>query len=290
MRTIYKYKYNGKELQDELGLNMYTYGFRDYDPAIGRFNRLDRFSEKYPNFSPYNYAKNNPIRYREMVGDSIWVTSNTNKKGITNFTIHFTGKVYNTSDSKIDLKAYAKDLKNRMTKALTGKSGSFTYSADVNITGVSSLSEVKKSDHLLAIVDDVEFVDDTGGDAGGLSNLGEQIAYVEASSNKNWMGETGIHEWGHNFGLKHNWKDEFLDNKASTNYMSYSNFRTGSFSVEQLQSIIGNANSGSLNQGNPTQRASSTTNNWFWNTSTNTQPYDFNVKRGDIIPTIIQSN
>jgi len=76
----------------------------------------------------------------------------------------------------------------------------------------------------------------------------------------------------------------------TTNYMSYSNFRTGSFSVQQLQSIIGSANSGSLNQGSPTQGAPTTTNNWFYNNSTTTQPYDFNVKQGDIIPTIIKGN
>ena len=31
--TSYQYKYNGKELQDELGHNMYDYGARNYDPA-----------------------------------------------------------------------------------------------------------------------------------------------------------------------------------------------------------------------------------------------------------------
>jgi len=35
------YKYNGKELQDELGLNMYDYGWRNYMPDIGRWSQSD---------------------------------------------------------------------------------------------------------------------------------------------------------------------------------------------------------------------------------------------------------
>ena len=33
----YQYKYNAKELQDELDLNVYDYGARMYDPATPRF-------------------------------------------------------------------------------------------------------------------------------------------------------------------------------------------------------------------------------------------------------------
>jgi RHS repeat-associated protein len=57
----YKYKFNGKELQDELGLNEYAYGWRDYDPAIGRWNVIDQLAEKYYRISPYAYVANNPI-------------------------------------------------------------------------------------------------------------------------------------------------------------------------------------------------------------------------------------
>ncbi|WP_343207142.1 M91 family zinc metallopeptidase [Arthrospiribacter ruber] len=70
---VNKYLYNGKELLDDLNLNLYDYGQRMYDPTIGRFNRIDRFSEKYYGLSPYQYGANNPISNIDINGDSIWV-------------------------------------------------------------------------------------------------------------------------------------------------------------------------------------------------------------------------
>ena len=75
----YKYQYNGKEFQNELSLNVYDYGQRAYDPAIGRFNRLDRFSEKYYGLSPYNYTANNPVRFIDIKGDSLWINHRGNE-------------------------------------------------------------------------------------------------------------------------------------------------------------------------------------------------------------------
>src|SRR5690606_19371668 len=67
-----KYLYNGKELQDEslgeVNLDLYDYGARMYDPALGRWHVLDPLTEKNHMHTPYAYAANNPILYMDWLG------------------------------------------------------------------------------------------------------------------------------------------------------------------------------------------------------------------------------
>ncbi|MFD2907963.1 DUF6443 domain-containing protein [Flavobacterium ardleyense] len=61
-----KYKYNGKELQDELGLNIYAMDMRQYDPAIARWIVQDPVVHF--NYSPYNAFDSNPVFWADPSG------------------------------------------------------------------------------------------------------------------------------------------------------------------------------------------------------------------------------
>lgn len=88
MTINYKYKYNGKELQDELGLNMYDYGWRNYMPDIGRWTQID------PLFNDLKFANDindvDPDDQEEVymaiindleIGGGIYNTDNLNPYG-----------------------------------------------------------------------------------------------------------------------------------------------------------------------------------------------------------------
>ena len=66
-----RFKFGGKELSEELGLNTYDFGLRNYDPATARWFNLDPKADATDliSSSPYSYALNNPITFRDPEGD-----------------------------------------------------------------------------------------------------------------------------------------------------------------------------------------------------------------------------
>ena len=66
----YRYGFNGKEKDDEVkgSGNQYDYGFRIYDPRIGRFLSVDPLAKKYPDERPYIFSGNSPISVTDQDG------------------------------------------------------------------------------------------------------------------------------------------------------------------------------------------------------------------------------
>ena len=74
------YKYNGKELDRMHGLDTYDYGARQYDPILGRWDRMDPLCEKYYDVSPYAYCHDNPVNRIDVYGmwDTLNISNNNN--------------------------------------------------------------------------------------------------------------------------------------------------------------------------------------------------------------------
>src|SRR5690606_381748 len=83
----YKYKFNGMEWQDEFDVNVYDFGARNYDPALGRWMNIDPLAEMMRRHSPYNYAVNNPVFFIDP--DGMLPAGFGGQLGLTDISIDF---------------------------------------------------------------------------------------------------------------------------------------------------------------------------------------------------------
>ena len=73
------FKFGGKELTLQNGLNEYDFGARQYYPAVPHFTSVDPLCEKTPWLSPYLYCGNNPVNAVDPTGsvfETLWDVGN----------------------------------------------------------------------------------------------------------------------------------------------------------------------------------------------------------------------
>ncbi|MFV1883192.1 MAG: DUF6443 domain-containing protein [Balneola sp.] len=93
-----KFTYNGKELEDEFGLDWYHYGARFYDPAVARWWAIDPAGEYH---SSYSFVGGNPI---------VFIDPNGQFSENTNPCFPLCGIIYQTVKHKIS--EFAETIKN----------------------------------------------------------------------------------------------------------------------------------------------------------------------------------
>ncbi len=75
--NTYRYGFNGKENDDEAkGItgSQQDYGFRVYDPRLGRFLSVDPLAMNYPWLTVYQFAENDPVQFVDIDGrESGWI-------------------------------------------------------------------------------------------------------------------------------------------------------------------------------------------------------------------------
>jgi RHS repeat-associated protein len=221
--AINKYRYNGKELQnqefsDGTGLEEYDFGARLQDPQLGRFWTIDPMADKFFPLSPYSYVANNPVLINDPTGKDWSITMDQDKKGVTHFHILFTGAVV---DETSDQKGQADKIASAITaqfqslfnedKSKDSKNG-FTVDAKAEIRSVKSEKDVADNETVFKIEnsnsDDLKYKDDKGQDqyAAGAALNGKTIAINENIVPDVIAGNANKpipHEIGHTGGLHH---------------------------------------------------------------------------------------
>lgn len=209
----YKYKYNGKEYEDELGKNTYAYGWRDYDPAIGRFNKMDRFAEKYFDMTPYQYGANNPVVFNDIRGDSILIHSKEDNDRL----------LYDNGN------LYSRDRKTNKWVAYSGKNLKTDKNGKTSIEGflgqvVAALDQIRNGgDSGNQLVSDLQSVsynigiyesdENTGNQTTITWNPNETTGGPDSNGNNNRPSFIGLaHELGHSH--------DFLDGFTNQTQMS----------------------------------------------------------------------
>jgi len=230
-----RFAYANKESNPELGLEWIDFGWRNYNPSIGRWMNIDPLADKFYNQSTFNYVANSPMILSDPDGRDISFSIIRGDNGeITDINITVTGKIINDSRRNLN----QKQLGRRRDRILTGLSNIQVEGEGVNVSFsgnieiANSESDISKTDHVFRLVDNVSNVpgvSETSANAEGFTPKGQNVIYLENDFTSN----TAAHEViTHSAGLKHiNQSSQLdLDPEAVSHFRQVARGNGGAFS------------------------------------------------------------
>jgi len=121
----YRYGFNGKEKDGDMDGNNYDYGFRIYNPGLGRFLSVDPLQKKFADLTPYQFSGNTPVMAVDLDGKEPKILISNKETGYTKM------QVYGDPDTKaIVVKTYEVEMQYTNDKGETTNLGTFNVTRD----------------------------------------------------------------------------------------------------------------------------------------------------------------
>lgn len=204
-----KYKFQGQEHQDDLGLGWVQFKWRNHDPALGGFFNIDPLAEDYYYNSPYAFSENRVIDGIELEGLE-WKSIKDEDTGIT--TRQLTVQMYNEAGLTDKQLTNAQNaMKNQFAESFSGEGGTAQLVIE-NVSEPKGDFVVTLKDAKSTIIKDADGnpIQKTykGGKAGELGQTQKNSFDVTVETDGSKRSNSGIsrsfsHEAGHTAGLRH---------------------------------------------------------------------------------------
>ncbi|PSK91699.1 RHS repeat protein, partial [Taibaiella chishuiensis] len=153
-------KFQGQRHDNDFGINIYSFKYREHDPTIGRFWQVDPLSEKYVHNSTYAFSENKVTSHIELEGlesfsiqpeiNQAWRELKANFQNLAN-SVNIGGSAYveMKEDGKsikptVTVKTNAGDWMNYLTHTNTNQGGPSFFKFDFSVeSSVEKKAEVK---------------------------------------------------------------------------------------------------------------------------------------------------
>ncbi|QCD61814.1 RHS repeat domain-containing protein [Tenacibaculum maritimum] len=172
----YRYGFQGQEKDDEIKGEgaQYDYGFRIYDPRLGKFLSTDPLFNTYPFYTPYQFAGNSPImavdldRLEMKISNtelSCIQTSRRKSKIEISFDAQINIKVLNITSVKLEgFEKLADQASKEISKSFSDKKGLANFMSSSDLEGndfseahnIEANGRVRKFDATFEVINSTE--------------------------------------------------------------------------------------------------------------------------------------